>query len=119
MTRGLHEMAKVALAKGCKLETLYGLAGMGDLCVTCSSVTSRNFKFGLLLAQGKAPQEAQKEIGMAVEGAYTAVSAMQLSKQLNIPMPITECVYAIITGSLKPKEAVKALMQREIKHEYL
>jgi glycerol-3-phosphate dehydrogenase (NAD(P)+) len=119
MTRGLHEIAKISLAKGCKLETLYGLAGMGDLCVTCSSVTSRNFKFGLLLAQGKAPDVAQKEIGMAVEGAYTTISAMQLSKQLNIPMPITECVYAIITGTLKPQEAVKALMQREIKHEHL
>lgn len=52
MTRGLHEIAKLSMAKGCKLETLYGLSGMGDLCVTCSSVTSRNFKFGLLLAQG-------------------------------------------------------------------
>lgn len=119
MTRGLHEMAKISLAKGCKLETLYGLSGMGDLCVTCSSETSRNFKFGLLLAQGEDPQKAQKDIGMAVEGAYTTVSAMQLSKQLNITMPITECVYAIITGALKPKEAVKALMQREIKREHL
>lgn len=119
MTRGLHEMAKISLAKGCKLETLYGLSGMGDLCVTCSSVTSRNFKFGLLLAQGKNPQEAQKEIGMVVEGAYTAVSAMQLSKQLDIPMPITESVQSIIYGNLKPKDAVRALMQREIKPEHL
>lgn len=119
MTRGLHEIAKLSMAKGCKPETLYGLSGMGDLCVTCSSVTSRNFKFGMLLAQGMPPEQARKEIGMAVEGAYTAVSAMQLSKLLGIPMPITECVHLIINGTLKPQEAVKALMQREIKPEHL
>ncbi len=119
MTRGLVEMSRLAVAKGAKQETLYGLSGMGDLCVTCSSTTSRNFQFGLLLAQGKSPEEALKEVKMAVEGAYTAVSAYQLSKELAIPMPITECIYSIIQGNLKPSEAVKALMLREIKPENL
>lgn len=119
MTRGLHEIRKLADAKGCKPETLYGLSGMGDLCLTCSSLTSRNFKFGYLLTQGRTPEEAQKEIGMVVEGAYTCVSAFQLSRELQIPMPITEIVYRILNKELSPKEAVKLLMQRSIKEEHL
>lgn len=119
MTRGLHEMRKLAEAKGCNSETLYGLSGMGDLCVTCSAFTSRNFKFGYLLTQGKTVEQAQKEIGMVVEGAYTCISAMQLSKELGIPMPITHVIYSILKEGLSPQDAVKELMQRTIKHEYL
>lgn len=119
MTRGLHEITKLAVASGCNSETLYGLSGMGDLCVTCSAMTSRNFKFGFLLTKGFSPEEARKEIGMVVEGAYTAVSALQLSKQLNVPMPITEMVNQIVYEGLDPQKAVKALMQRVIKAENL
>lgn len=119
MTRGLHEIKKLALAEGCKAETINGLTGMGDLCMTCNSAMSRNFKFGLLLAQGKKIEDAQKQIGMAVEGVYTCVSALQLSKKLGIPMPISEAVYEIIYHHLDPKEAVKKLMMRTIKEEHL
>lgn len=119
MTRGLHEIRKLAVAKGCKPETINGLAGMGDLCVTCSSTMSRNFRFGMLLAQGVPADEAQKQIGMVVEGAYTCVSALQLSKQYQVDMPITEAVFNIIQGQIKPVDAVKALMQRTIKEEHL
>lgn len=117
ITRGLHEIRKLATARGCKSETLNGLSGMGDLCMTCSSTISRNFRFGLFLAKGLSPSESEAEIKTVVEGAYTCVSALQLSKQLNIPMPITENVYRIIYEGLKPKEAVKLLMQRPIKEE--
>jgi len=119
MTRGLHEIRKLAEARGASRETLYGLSGMGDLYATCSCMTSRNFSFGYLLTQGKTPSQAQEEIGMVVEGAYTCVSALQLSQALNVPMPITEAVYKILNEALPPKDAVKKLMQRPIKEEHL
>lgn len=119
ITRGLHEMKKLAIAKGCSAETMSGLAGLGDVCLTASSLISRNFRFGHLIAQGMTPQEAQAKIGMVVEGAYTAVSALQLSKQLNVDMPITEIVWRIIYENMPPKEAVRLLMQRLIKEEHL
>lgn len=112
-------MRKLALAKGCHAETLYGLSGLGDLCVTCNAMTSRNFKFGYLLTQGLSVEQAQKEIGMAVEGAYTSVSALQLCREAKVSMPITETVYKILYEKLKPAEAVKILMQRDIKEEHL
>lgn len=119
MTRGLHEIRKLAIACGCKPETLNGLAGMGDLCVTCSSPISRNFRFGLLLAQGLSSQQALERIGMVVEGAYTCISALQLSKEFQVEMPIAETVYNIIANNMRPMDAVKALMRRTIKEEHL
>ncbi len=92
---------------------------MGDLFVTCSSAISRNFRFGTLLAQGMSADEAHDKIGMVVEGAYTCLSALQLSQQMDISMPITETVYKIIYDNMSPKKAVSALMQRTIKEEHL
>jgi glycerol-3-phosphate dehydrogenase (NAD(P)+) len=119
MTRGLHEIRKLAVARGCKAETLNGLSGMGDLCLTCNSLMSRNFRFGHLLAQGLSPKEAAAKIQMVVEGAYTCVSTLQLSHQYHVSMPITEIVYKIIYEDMHPKDAVKILMQRTIKEEHL
>lgn len=119
MTRGLHEIRKLAVASGCSADTLNGLSGMGDLCMTCSSPNSRNFRFGLLLAQGKSPDQSKNQIDMVVEGAYTAVSALQLSQKANISMPITETVYQIIYKGLPPEKAVEMLMQRPIKDEQI
>ncbi len=119
MTRGLHEIRKLAVACGCKSDTISGLAGMGDLCLTCSSPMSRNFRFGTLLAQGIPTEEAQKRIGMVIEGAYTCVSALQLGKQYQIDLPIAEAVHQIIYHSLQPRDAVSALMQRAVKEEHL
>ena len=119
MTRGLHEIRKLAVAFGCKPETLNGLAGMGDLCLTCSSTMSRNFRFGMLLAQGVSAEQARKRIGMVVEGAYTCVSALQLSKQCKVALPIAEAVSQIIYHGMPPIDAVGALMQRTIKEEHL
>lgn len=119
MTRGLHEIRKLAVAFGCKPETLNGLAGMGDLCLTCSSTMSRNFRFGMLLAQGVSAEQARKRIGMVVEGAYTCVSALQLSKQCKVDLPIAEAVSQIIYHGMVPIDAVRALMQRTIKEEHL
>lgn len=119
MTRGLHEIRKLAVAKGCRAETLNGLSGMGDLCLTCSSLLSRNYRFGHLLAQGITPEKAINEIQMVVEGIYTCLSTLQISKQLGVSMPITEIIYKIVYEAMQPKEAVHSLMQRTIKEEHL
>lgn len=119
MTRGLHEIRKLAVAKGAKQETIHGLSGMGDLCVTCSSVMSRNYRFGYLLAQGLSPKEAKEKIQMVVEGAYTCISALQTAKNSNIQMPIAEMIYKIIYEAMPIQEAVSQLMNREIKEEHL
>ena len=119
MTRGLHEIVKLAKHYGAKQETLYGLSGMGDLFLTCSSSTSRNYSFGKLLSQGRSATDAKKSIEMVVEGAYTCVSAVQLGKKSGIALPISETVLQILEGTIQPKEAVQLLMQRHIKEEPL
>lgn len=119
ITRGLHEMKKLFIAYGCKIETLYGLSGLGDLCLTCNSPLSRNYSFGNLLGKGGGLEESRDKIKMVVEGAYTCVSALQLSKKSQIDMPITEAVYKIIYEGLKPQDAVIGLMNRAIKEEHL
>ncbi|NGX60764.1 MAG: Glycerol-3-phosphate dehydrogenase [NAD(P)+] [Chlamydiae bacterium] len=119
MTRGLHEIRKLAAVKGCKPETLNGLAGMGDLCVTCLSNLSRNYRFGRLIAEGKKPDQAKKEIGMVVEGAYTCRSAMQIAEKHEIEVPITEAVHKLIYEGYSPEEGLNFLLQRATKEEYL
>ncbi len=119
MTRGLHEMGKLASALGSKKETLFGLSGLGDLFVTCSSTLSRNYRFGKLIAKGQSMEEAKKNIGMAVEGTYSCVSAYELGKKLNIPLPITEATYKILYEGLSPEEAVISLFKRAVKEEHL
>lgn len=119
MTRGLHEIRKLSVTKGCRPETLNGLAGMGDLCVTCLSTLSRNYRFGRLIAEGCNLKEAKEKIGMVVEGAYTAVSALQLGEQHHIELPITEVIYQILYQNLPPREAVQNLLRRTTKEEHL
>jgi len=119
MTRGLHEMRRLAEALGAQAETLYGLSGMGDLVVTCMSSLSRNYQFGRLLAQGRGPDAAKQAIGMAVEGAYTCTSALELAERFALSMPITEAVVNCISGAIGAHEAVDRLMLRAIKDENL
>jgi glycerol-3-phosphate dehydrogenase (NAD(P)+) len=119
MTRGLHEMRKLCVVKHCKPETLNGLSGLGDLCVTCLSRHSRNYRFGRLIAEGLSPEGARQKIGMAVEGIYSCVSARELGFIHHIPIPITEVTYDIIYRDLDPREAVKQLLTRAIKEEHL
>lgn len=119
MTRGLHEIRKLSVTKGCRQETLNGLSGLGDLCVTCLSKLSRNYMFGRLLAEGLGSAGAQEQIGMVVEGVYSCVSALQLAAKAHIEVPITQAIYSILYESLNPRDAVKALLQRSIKEEHL
>ncbi len=119
MTRGLHEMRKLSKTKGCKEETLNGLSGMGDLCVSCLSKHSRNYQLGYLLAQGHSLLSAKEKIGMVVEGAYAAKSILQLAKKHNMPVPITEAIYHVIYSGKDPKQSVKDLLARTVKEESL
>lgn len=119
MTRGLHEIRKLAILKGGKPETLNGLAGMGDLCVTCLSTLSRNYRFGRYIAEGLSKEQAQQKIGMVVEGVYTCLSATQLAKKAELDLPITEAIYKVLYEGISPHDAVKLLLQRETKEELL
>jgi len=119
MTRGLHEIRKVAVALGCRPETFSGLAGMGDLSMTCSSPLSRNFQFGRKIAKGMSASEAQKEIGTVVEGYYSCLAAMKLSRDTKVPMPISEGLYKLLHNELAMDDALPYLMQRAVKEEHL
>jgi glycerol-3-phosphate dehydrogenase (NAD(P)+) len=111
MTRGLAEMARLGEAAGARPETFAGLAGMGDLVVTCWSRYSRNRRAGELIARGVSPREAEREIGMAVEGLTTAPILGAYAGRLGIDLPITEAVCTVLAGG-NVHAAVPALMGR-------
>ena len=117
MTRGLTEIARLGVSLGAKKETFAGLAGVGDLIVTCTSMHSRNRRAGILIGQGKDVQEAMKEVGAVVEGYYAAKSAWDLGKKQSIDMPITEAAYRVLYEGAKPGEAFSDLLQRQRKAE--
>jgi glycerol-3-phosphate dehydrogenase (NAD(P)+) len=112
VSRGLAEMARLAEAAGGKQGTFAGLAGMGDLVVTCWSKSGRNRRAGELIAQGVEPEEAVHQIGMVVEGLTTAPVLRELSHRLGIELPITEGVCAVLDGE-PLHELVGSLMRRE------
>ena len=96
MTRGLTEIARLGVAMGAKKETFAGLAGVGDLIVTCTSMHSRNRRAGILIGQGKTPEEAMQEVGAVVEGYYAAKSAWELCCRQGVDMPIVRAAYAVL-----------------------
>ena len=112
VTRGLAEMRRLAEAAGARPETFAGLAGMGDLIVTCWSPSGRNRRAGELIAQGRSAEEAVAEIGMVVEGLTTAPVLRDLSHRLGIELPITEGVCAVLEGTTIV-DLVGRLMARE------
>ena len=117
ITRGMVEMTRLGLAMGADKDTFAGLAGIGDLIVTCTSMHSRNNKCGMLIGQGKSVEEATKEVGMVVEGINALPAAKKLMDKYNVEMPITNMVYAIINKQIDPQSAIDALMSREKKQE--
>ena len=117
MTRGITEMTRLGLALGARAETFAGLAGIGDLIVTCTSMHSRNRRCGIMIGEGMAPEEAVKNVGMVVEGMFTAEAAYELADRLGVEMPITNEIYKLIKGQITGKEAVMNLMGRERKPE--
>ncbi len=117
MTRGIAEITRLGLAMGCNEHTFGGLAGIGDLIVTATSVHSRNNRCGMLLGQGVAPEEAIKQIGMVVEGINALPAAMRLKEKYQVELPIVEAVNAIVHQKADPHETVKMLMGRGKKPE--
>jgi len=117
MTRGMAEMARLGVALGGRKETFTGLAGMGDLIVTCCSMHSRNRRCGILIGQGKPVDESIKEIGAVVEGYYAAANARDLAKKTGVEMPIAEAAYEVLYEGRDVHGVVADLMRRTKRSE--
>ena len=117
ITRGIAEIARLGIKMGGIPETFYGLTGIGDLIVTCASVHSRNRKAGYLIGQGKSMQEAMDEVGMIVEGVYSAKAAIRLAQKYQVELPIIEQVNKILFEDKKAADALNDLMLRDPKTE--
>lgn len=118
LTRGLAEMRRFALAMGAEDLTISGLAGLGDLCVTCFSPFSRNRRFGEALGKGMGAQEAIKALGETVEGVPTAEAVVRIAKERGLEVPIAHTVTKIVNGEWTAREAVEKVMTRELKDEF-
>ncbi len=117
MTRGLTETARLGVALGARKETFAGLAGVGDLIVTCTSMHSRNRRAGILIGQGKEPREAMEEVGAVVEGYYATKSAYELGRAKGIDMPITQAAYQVLYEGADVRQAFDSLLSRQRKAE--
>lgn len=119
ITRGMVEMTRLGLAMGASKDTFPGLAGIGDLIVTCTSVHSRNNRCGMLIGQGMKAQDAVKEVGMVVEGINALPAAMKLIDKYHVEMPIITMVNEVVNDKIDPLSAVNRLMEREKKNEVI
>lgn len=117
ITRGIAEIARLGTKMGARMETFYGLSGMGDLIVTCASVHSRNRKAGYLIGKGCTMKEAMDEVKMVVEGVYSAKAARSLAEKYEVEMPIIEEVNKVLFEDKKAADAVRDLMVRDKKVE--
>jgi glycerol-3-phosphate dehydrogenase (NAD(P)+) len=117
ITRGLAEMMRLGVALGAHRETFMGLAGLGDLVLTCTDDQSRNRRFGLRLAAGSTPAEALSAIGQVVEGYPAARALHEVAARHEVEMPLSESVYRVLYERVTPREAVRELMRRPIKSE--
>lgn len=119
MTRAMAEITRLGEQLGGTRRTFGGLAGMGDLIVTCTSLHSRNYRAGILIGQGKSVREAMEEVGAVVEGYYAAESVYQLAEKEHVEMPISHCAYEILYHGKQAREVVGELMGRAKKDELL
>jgi len=117
ITRGLVELTRLGVALGADKETFMGLAGLGDLVLTCTDDQSRNRRFGLALASGKTPERAQAEIGQVVEGVLAARAVRDVAQKVGVEMPISEQIYRVLYEGAPARDAVIALMGRTVKTE--
>jgi len=118
VTRGLTEIIRIGNCWGAKTETFYGLSGLGDLLATCNSALSRNYQVGYQLANGETLTQILAKLPGTAEGVNTCQVLVQLARQQNIVMPITEQVYRLLQGEVTPRQALDELMLRDIKPEY-
>ncbi len=119
LTRALPEMIRVGECLGACKETFFGLSGLGDLLATCDGHLSRNYQVGYGLSQGKSLQEILSSLEGTAEGINTTNVLVKLANKYQIPIPISHEVYKLLSGKITPKEAVKNLMARELKEEFL
>ncbi len=119
LARGLAEIARLGVAMGAKLDTFFGIAGVGDLATTCFSPEGRNRTCGERIAKGETLQHIIESMKSVVEGVPTTKSVVALAKKYQVDMPITQAVHAILFEGLKPSEAIKGLMGRELKVEHV
>jgi glycerol-3-phosphate dehydrogenase (NAD(P)+) len=117
INRGLAEMTRLGVALGARQDTFTGLAGMGDLVLTCTDNLSRNRRMGLAIARGQSIAEAQDEIQQVVEGVVAAKAVQQVANSLGVEMPISQQIYRILYEGAPPRDAVRALMGRSLKPE--
>jgi len=117
ITRGIAEICRLGIAMGCKEQTFVGLAGIGDLIVTATSMHSRNNRCGMLIGQGVPVEDAIRQVGMVVEGLNALPAAMRLAGKYNVEMPIVETVDAVVSGRVDVSTAIEMLMARELKSE--
>jgi glycerol-3-phosphate dehydrogenase (NAD(P)+) len=117
IARGLVEMTRLGIALGARKETFMGLAGLGDLVLTCTDNQSRNRRFGLALASGQDVAAAQAAIGQVVEGVLAARAVREVAARAGVEMPICEQVYRVVYAGVAPKDAVRELMSRALKPE--
>ncbi len=118
ITRGMAEMMRLGQALGSRPETLMGLSGLGDLVLTSTGDLSRNRRMGLALGQGKSIEQAKQEIGQVVEGLGTTDEVLRLARRHDVDMPITEHVWKVVHGEMTTREALSALMGRDIRPEF-
>lgn len=116
MTRGIHEIARLGVAMGARAATFSGLAGIGDLIVTCTSMHSRNRRAGILIGEGIKPEDAVKQVG-TVEGYFCCHVAYKLAQQMGVDMPITEQLYHVLFEGSDVRDALGKLMSRPSRHE--
>jgi len=117
ITRGMAEISRLGRAMGCREQTFGGLAGIGDLIVTATSVHSRNNRCGMLIGQGVPVEEAIRQVGMVVEGINALPATMALAEKYNVEMPIVEAAYQVVHGGVHPETVVRQLMGRDKKPE--
>lgn len=117
VTRGIAEITRLGVRMGCKFETFSGLAGIGDLVVTCTSQHSRNNRAGYLIGKGYSAKEAVAQVGMVVEGLNALPAAIDLSRSVGVELPICEAVYNVVTGKISVSEILPHLMERKLKSE--
>ncbi len=118
VTRGLTELARLGIALGGRQETFAGLAGVGDIIVTCTSMHSRNRRAGILIGQGMPVEKAMQQVGAVVEGYYAAKSAYELAEKTGVEMPIAREAYAVLYEKKDPARTIQTLMSRDKKREF-
>ncbi|AMA64727.1 Glycerol-3-phosphate dehydrogenase [NAD(P)+] [Candidatus Arsenophonus lipoptenae] len=117
ITRGLAEISRLGIAIGAKSSTFMGMAGLGDLVLTCTDNQSRNRRFGIMLGQGMKIKDVEKKIGQVVEGYLNIKEVHALAKRVGVEMPITEQIYQVLYGNKNILEAAYTLLNRQIKDE--